>query len=573
MNNENLEILRHSAAHVMASAVKELFKDVKIAIGPAIEDGFYYDFDYEKNFVPEDLEKIELKMKEIIARNSTFIKKEISKKDAISIFKNEPYKLEILNDIQEDKVTLYQNGDFVDLCRGPHLNSTGEIKAFKLLSIAGAYWRGDEKNRMLQRIYGTAFSTEEKLKEHLFKLEEAKKRDHRKLGKELDLFSIHEKIGGGLIHWHPKGAIIKRIIENIWCDEHLKNGYEIVSTPHIASEEIYKTSGHLENYSDLMYSPMDIEGRPFRVKPMNCPGHIMIYKTRIHSYREFPIRLAELGAVYRYEKSGVLHGLLRVRGFTIDDAHIFCRPDQMENEVINVFRFAVSLLKIFGFNEIEIYIATKPEKAIGSSEDWEKATNALKQAVSKMNLQYHLDEGGGAFYGPKIDLKVKDTLGKLWQCTTIQFDFNLPARFDVNYVGEDGKSQKPYMIHRALLGSLERFIGVLIEHYGGAFPMWLSPVQIELMTITDAEIEYAREVAGKLKQNNIRVRINDANEKIGYKIREAQLQKVPYMLIIGKKEAEAKLVSVRKRGKGDIGPMSLDDFLKLIEPEFSIPKA
>lgn len=506
-------------------------------------------------------------MKEIIKLKHSFVRKEISKEEATELFKKlgENYKLEILKDIPDKNVAVYQHDDFTDLCRGPHLNNTGEIRVFKLLTVAGAYWRGNEHNKMLQRIYGTVFFTEEELSAYLKKLEEAAKRDHRKLGKELDLFSMHEEIGGGLIHWHPKGAALKKAIEDFWYEQHVKNGYKIVSTPHIASEQIYKVSGHLENYADLMYSPMDIDGRPFRVKPMNCPSHIIIYKTKLHSYRELPIRFAEMGSVYRYEKSGVLHGLLRVRGFTIDDAHIFCMPSQIEEEIIRIFKFTVSLFQQFGFKDIEVYIATKPEKAIGTDESWEKATKALIAAVEKLGYAYHLDKGGGAFYGPKIDLKIKDLLGRLWQCTTIQFDFNLPERFDLNYVAETGKQERIYMVHRALLGSLERFIGLLIEHYGGAFPVWLAPVQAIAMTITESQKDYAREVYDTLIKEGIRAELNEQNEKIGYKIREAIMQKIPYMLIIGEKEVSSKSVSVRSRSQGDLGTMSVSEFISKLK--------
>jgi threonyl-tRNA synthetase len=556
----------------MAHAVKILFPDAKLGIGPSIEDGFYYDFDSPIPIKEEDLPRIEEKMKEIIKANYPFIKEDVPKEKAIEIFKNlnEPYKVLLLNEINDDVVTLYRHDDFVDLCKGPHLKSTGEIKSFKLLSIAGAYWRGNEKNPMMQRIYGTAFFSEEELNQYLHKLEEIKKRDHRKIGKDLSLFSIHPEIGAGLVHWHPKGAIIKRIIEELWYEEHLNNGYELVSTPHIASEEIYKISGHLENYADLMYSSMDIEGMPFRIKPMNCPGHIMIYKTRIRSYKELPIRFAEMGTVYRYEKSGVLHGLLRVRGFTIDDAHIFCREDQVEEEIIKVFNFAIDFLKKFGFTEFNIYIATMPEKAIGTKEQWEIGINALKNAVNKLGFKYHIDEKGGAFYGPKIDLKVKDAISREWQCSTIQFDFNLPQRFEIKYVGEDGKFHTPIMIHRAILGSLERFIGILIEHYGGAFPLWLSPIQVVIIPINETHYNYAKNVYQDLKKNKIRVEIDNRNATINYRIRDNEMNKICYIIIIGDKEVASNTISVRERKKGNIGSMKLEEFIERVKYESKI---
>lgn len=558
----SLETLRHSTSHIMAQAVVELFPDTKLAIGPAIEEGFYYDFDTPQPFKPEDLEKIENRMREIVAGNHKFVRTEMSKKDAVEFFKkkNEPYKIELLNDIPDEKVSLYQQDTFIDLCRGPHLENTKGIRHFKLLSIAGAYWRGSEKNKMLQRIYGTVFPTKEELEQYLKRQEEAKKRDHRILGKLLDLFSVHEEIGAGLIHWHPKGAIVREILEDFWKKEHIKNGYQIVYTPHIASEEIYKISGHLEKYSDMIYSPMDIDGKPFRVKPMNCPGHILIFKTKLHSYRELPVRFAEMGAVYRHELSGVLHGLMRVRGFTIDDAHIFCTKEQVENEIISVFDFTIKFLKKFGFSEFEIFLATRPETYIGEIEKWDLATASLKKALEKTGYKYEIDAGGGAFYGPKIDLKVKDVLGRSWQCSTIQFDFNLPERFDITYRNEDGKDEKVIMIHRAIFGSLERFFGVLIEHYGGAFPFWLAPVQIKILPITDAQIEYARLVKNEL--GDLRVEIDSRNEKLNYKIREAQMEKIPYMIILGEKEKNTKTIAVRKYGRTKTEVFSVSEFLK-----------
>jgi len=570
MNENNLELLRHSTSHVMAHAVTELFPGTKLAIGPAIEEGFYYDFDSPQTISIEDLPKIEEKMSEIIKQDYKFIRKEIKIDEAKKLFKEkqEKYKLELIEELEktgEKTVTIYQHNGFIDLCKGPHVESTGKIKYFKLISVAGAYWRGDEKREQLQRIYGTAFFTKEELEEYLKKLEEAKNRDHRKLGSQLDLFSIHEEVGSGLIHWHPKGAIIRNIIESYWKEEHLKNGYQIVYTPHIASEEIYKISGHLEKYSDLMYSSMDIEGKPYRVKPMNCPNHIMIYKSQLHSYRELPIRLAELGTVYRYEKSGVLHGLMRVRGFTIDDAHIFCTPEQLEQEMLNIFDFTVKFLKTFGFTEFETYLATQPKDFVGTQENWDRATSSLRNAMEKTGHPYKIDEGGGAFYGPKIDLKIKDVLGRAWQCATIQFDFNLPQRFDVTYRDEDGKDKQVVMIHRALLGSIERFFGVLIEHYAGVFPLWLAPVQVVVINITDEQKEYATEIHKKLLNGGIRSELNIKNERLNYKIREATLNKIPYILVVGQKEKNENKISIRTLTDKNLQSMTVDEFLSCLK--------
>ncbi|OIO72544.1 MAG: threonine--tRNA ligase [Elusimicrobia bacterium CG1_02_37_114] len=567
-NKIELEKLRHSTSHVMAQAVLELFPGTKLAIGPAIEDGFYYDFNSPRTFLPEDLEKIEQKMKEIVKNDHKFTSREMSKEEAKKFFgeRNEKYKVELLENIPDEKVTLYQDGDFIDLCRGPHIESTKQIKHFKLLSVAGAYWRGDEKREQLQRIYGTVFPTKEELADYLNKLEEAKKRDHRKLGVQLDLFSTHEQVGAGLVHWHPKGTIIRNIIENLWKEEHTKHGYQLVSTPHIASEEIYKTSGHLEKYSDMIYSPMDIDGRPFRVKPMNCPNHIMIYKTKLHSYRELPVRYAELGTVYRYEKSGVLHGLLRVRGFTIDDAHIFCKLDQLEQEMLNIFDFTIKFLQTFGFREYDIYLATKPEKFVGSEENWAKAIDSLKNAMEKTKYPYRIDEGGGAFYGPKVDIKIKDVLGRAWQCSTIQFDFNLAERFDITYRDESGKDERVFMIHRALLGSMERFFGVLIEHYAGAFPLWLSPVQVVVINISESQKDYAENVTVSLKNEGIRAESDLSNERLNYKIREATVNKIPYIVIVGDKEKQSRKVSARHSGR-DIGQFELNEFIEKLKSE------
>ncbi|MDO9287833.1 MAG: threonine--tRNA ligase [Thermodesulfovibrionales bacterium] len=571
---EGKEIYRHSTSHIMAHAVKELFPAAKPAIGPAIEDGFYYDFDMDSPFMPEDLAVIEKKMSEIIKKNNLFVRKNLSKKDAIDLFRKmgEAYKVELISDIADEEMSIYEEGGFVDLCRGPHVFSTGAIKAFKLLSIAGAYWRGNEKNKMLQRIYGTAYDSKEKLKEHLDFLEEVKKRDHRKLGKDLDLFSVSDDIGPGLILWHPNGAIIRKTIEDFWRDEHYKADYKLLYSPHIAKLNLWQKSGHLDFYRENMYSPMEIEGIDYELKPMNCPFHISVYKSSLRSYREFPVRYAELGTVYRYERSGVLHGLLRVRGFTQDDAHIFCREDQMEDEILNILDFTLFILKTFGFDSYDVYLSTQPEKYVGTPENWEKATNALRQALEKKGLSYQVDPGEGVFYGPKIDIKIKDSLNRSWQCSTIQVDFNNPERFDINFRGSDGKDHRPIMIHRALMGSLERFFGILIEHYAGIFPLWLAPVQVGIITIAERHSDYALGIARSLKAEGLRVETNLENEKIGHKIREATIRKVPYLVIIGDKEiAEGKL-TVRKRSGENIGPFTVEEFTGVIKNEIKNKK-
>lgn len=553
----------------MAHAVKELFPQARVAIGPAIEDGFYYDFDVDKPFTPEDLQKIEKKMEEIIKENTPFVRKRMSRQEAIEFFKErgEDYKVELLEEMQDEEVSLYEEGDFIDLCKGPHIPSTGFVKAFKLLNTAGAYWRGDERNKMLQRIYGTAFPDKKKLKEYLQFLEEVKKRDHRRLGKELDLFSINEEIGPGLILWHPDGALIRKTIEDFWREEHLKADYQLLYTPHIAKLHLWERSGHWNFYRENMYSPMEIEGVNYEIKPMNCPFHIAIYKSSLRSYRDFPIRYAELGTVYRYERSGVLHGLLRVRGFTQDDAHIFCREDQIEDEILRVLDFTLFILKTFGFTEYKVYLSTRPEKYVGSLENWERSTNALKLALEHKGLQYEVDPGEGVFYGPKIDIKVKDSLGRQWQCSTIQVDFNNPERFDITYRGADGKEHRPIMIHRALMGSLERFFGILIEHYAGAFPLWLSPTQVGVITVSERHVEYAQKVLNRIKSEGIRARGYFDNEKVNYKIRQASLRKIPYLVIIGDKEIESGLLPVRKRGRVQSGPYRLEDFLSRLKQE------
>lgn len=556
----------------MAHAVKELFPDAKLAIGPATDEGFYYDFDINRTFTPEDLTLIEKKMSEIIKQNNPFVHRIVSKKEAIELFKKsgEDYKVELLEEIEDKEVSLYEEGGFVDLCRGPHIDSTGQVSAFKLLSIAGAYWRGNEKNKMLQRIYGTAFIDERDLKEYLNFLEEVKKRDHRKLGKELDLFSVSEEIGAGLIIWHPNGAIIRRVIEDFWLNEHYKAGYRILYTPHIAKLQLWQKSGHLDYYRENMYSPMEIEGIDYEIKPMNCPFHIHVYKTSLRSYRDLPIRYAELGTVYRYERSGVLHGLLRVRGFTQDDAHIFCREDQIKDEILRVLDFTLFILKTFGFNEYDVYISTRPDEYVGTLKNWELSTEALRQALEIKGLSYNIDPGAGVFYGPKIDIKVKDSLNRPWQCSTIQVDFNNPERFDVTYRGSDGKEYRPIMIHRALMGSLERFFGILIEHYAGAFPLWLAPVQVEVLTISDRHSDYAVEIAKRLRTEGIRTELNLDNEKIGYKIRDATIRKVPYLVIIGDREVSEQKITVRKRSGENIGPFTIEEFIGMIKNEMEV---
>jgi len=568
MKQNSLDALRHSASHIMAAAVVELFPETKVAIGPSIEEGFYYDFDRPTPFTPEDLGKIEEKMREIVLKNIPFECYTAPKAKAIEIFnqKGEKYKTELAQSLPDDNVSFYKLGSFEDLCKGPHVNSSGEVAFFKLLSVAGAYWRGDSSREQLQRIYGTAFFTQKDLDDYLHKIEEAKKRDHRKLGQHLDLFSISDAVGGGLILWHPKGAMLRDIIESHWKKLHLENGYELISTPHITSEELFAISGHLQTYAENMYAPMAIEGKPYRAKPMNCPAHLMIYKTKLHSYRELPIRYAELGTVYRYEKSGVLHGLLRVRGFTQDDGHIIVPPELLEQEVISAFEMAINSLKMFGFNDYEIYIATKPEeKFVGSPEDWAKAEKSLEAALKKTGYKYEIDAGGGAFYGPKIDIKIKDAIGRLWQCSTIQFDFNLPERFDITYVDSGGKRARPYLVHRALMGSLERFIGILLEHYAGALPAWLSPVQVAVLNINENQEQYVKDILGTLKSQGIRAILDIRNEKIGAKIRENAMQKIPYLLVAGDKEKDAASVAVRARGNKDLGVMTLNDFIKMFK--------
>jgi len=563
----------HSTSHLMAHAIQSLYPEAKFGVGPAIEGGFYYDFDINTKLTDEDLVKIENKMMEIAKEDQPFQRKELSKQEAMDYFTKvgDQYKQEIISELDEDNevISFYHEGDFTDLCTGPHIPSAGKIKYVKLINISGSYWRGDENRQSLQRIYGVSFPKKKMLEEHMELLEEAKKRDHRKLGKQLGLFSIEEEAGPGLIYWHPKGAMVRHIIESFWKEAHLKNGYELVYSPHIGKSWLWETSGHLVNYQESMFAPMQIDEQDYYIKPMNCPFHIMMYKSNLHSYRDLPFRWAELGTVYRFEKSGVLHGLLRVRGFTQDDAHIFCSQEQIEDEIIEVIRFSNYMWKTFGFDTLKYYIATKPEKAVGSDELWDRAVKSLKDAMDTEGLEYEMDEGGGAFYGPKIDIKIKDALKREWQMSTIQFDFNLPERFDMKYIGEDGKEHRPFMVHRALLGSIERFMGVLIEHYGGAFPTWLAPVQVALLPISEHYFDYAKEVQQKLKENDIRVELDSRNEKVGYKIREWETQKVPYMLIVGEKEKEAGTVSVRKHKEGDQGSQKSEEFIVNIKSEIN----
>ncbi len=563
---EALEVLRHSTAHLMAQAVKHLFPEAKVTIGPAIESGFYYDFDVSEPFTPEDLKKIEKEMKKLAQQKIPIVREVISKDEAIKMFREmgEDYKVEIIEEIPDSKVSIYRQGDFVDLCRGPHLDHTGKIKYFKLLSVAGAYWRGDEKNKMLSRIYGTAFFTKDELNKYLKFLEEAKKRDHRKLGKELDLFSFNEHIGPGLVLWHPRGARIRRIMEDFWVNEHYRNGYELLYTPHIAREELWQISGHLDFYSDHMFKGMEVESQKYLVKPMNCPFHIQIYKTKKRSYRELPLRWAELGTVYRYEKSGVLHGLLRVRGFTQDDAHIFCTPEQLEDEIIEVIRFSLMILRTFGFEDFHVFLSTRPEKYVGTLDNWERATEALKLGLENAGLNYDIDPGEGVFYGPKIDIKIKDSLGREWQCSTIQVDFNLPDRFEMIYIGSDGKEHRPIMIHRALMGSFERFFGTLIEHYAGAFPMWLAPEQVVVLPLSEKFDSYAREIHQQLLASDIRSHLDNRSESLGYRIRDNQKKKVPVMVIVGEKEQQNNTVSLRWRDGTQEHDLKLNDFIARI---------
>ena len=572
-SQEALSVLRHTTTHIMAQAVKRLFPEAQLGIGPAIEDGFYYDFGVDQPFTPEQLTLIEDEMRKIIAAAIPIERLEVSRAEAEKVLseQNESLKLELLADLDDETITMFRQGEFIDLCRGPHLKNTGEVKkeAFKLLSVAGAYWRGDESRAMLQRIYGTAWESKKDLAAHLEKLEQIEARDHRKLIKQLDLVSFHEEAGAGLAYWHPKGGRMRVIIEDYWRKLHYQGGYDIVFTPHIGRAHLWETSGHLDFYRDGMYAPMNIDGQDYYIKPMNCPFHIMIYKSRTRSYRDLPLRWAELGTVYRYERSGTLHGLLRVRGFTQDDAHIFCTPDQVEGEILRVLDFSLNLLRGFGFEEFKIELSVrdpnKPDKYAGEDAMWEQAEASLVKALDTRDLPYERMEGEAVFYGPKIDIKIKDALNRMWQCTTIQFDFNLPGRFDMTYIGEDGAEHRPYMIHRALLGSLERFFGILVEHYAGAFPVWLAPVQAMVIPISDRHNDYARQVGDTLKSADLRADIDTSSGRMNAKIRSAQMEKIPYMLVVGDKEIESGSVAVRLRSGEDLGAMPLDDLVAMIK--------
>ncbi len=565
-----LETIRHSAAHIMAAAVQKLYPETKFDIGPSTADGFYYDFDIPTHLSVEDLEKIEKEMEAIIAAKIPFVRKELSRAEAEAMLKekDQPFKLERLADIPGDEtISFYECGDFIDLCRGPHVEHTGNVGAIKLMSVAGSYFRGNEKNPMLQRIYGTAFADKKELRQYLAQLEEAKKRDHRKLGKELDLFSVSETVGPGLVLWHPKGAFIRNVIETFWRKEHLDNGYDLLYTPHIGRGQLWETSGHLGFYKESMYSPMEIDEIDYYAKPMNCPFHIEVYKSRIRSYRELPCRWAELGTVYRYEKSGVLHGLMRVRGFTQDDAHIICTPEQIESEIKKVLDFCLFIWKTFGFSEIKAYLSTRPEKAVGDPARWEQAQKSLVGAIESSGLAYEVDEGGGAFYGPKIDLKIKDAIGREWQTSTIQFDFNLPERFNLHYIGSDGQQHQPYMVHRALFGSLERFFGILVEHYAGAFPLWLAPIQVRMLPITERQHEYCRQAVEVLRKAGFQADMDDRSESIGAKIKDARGQRIPFLAVAGDKEMESNTFAVRSRREDQLGQLDMESFLKKLQME------
>lgn len=569
-SREGKETYWHTTSHVLAQAVKELFPEAKLAIGPPIEEGFYYDFDLAgRTFSPEDLTLIENKMREIINADLRLRRETLKKKDAIKLFRerNEPFKVELLEEIPDETVSIYWQDDFVDLCRGPHLPSTGYIGAIKLLSTSAAYWRGNEKGPVLQRIYGISFPTEEKLNDYLVRIEEAKKRDHRKLGRELDLFSISEEVGPGLILWHPKGYIIRKITEEFLYEAQLDRGYQFVYTPHIGKAKLWKTSGHLDFYRENMFAPMDVEGEEYFVKPMNCPFHIQVYKSRLHSYRDLPIKLAEFGTVYRYERSGVLHGLMRVRGFTQDDAHIFCKPDQVEGEVVDVIDLTLFVLRSFGLTSYRISLSTRPDKFVGDPNSWRVAEESLERALLKLELPYEVKEGEGAFYGPKIDIEIKDAIGRFWQCSTIQFDFNLPLSFNLTFRDSDGIDKRPYMIHRALVGSIERFLAILIEHYAGNFPFWLAPIQAIVIPVKDDVVGYANEIYLRLREKRFRVDLDLRKEKVGYKISEAERQKVPYMIIVGKREQESETVSLRKHGEGDMGTHTLNEVIRKFNEE------
>lgn len=567
-DEEGRHIFWHSSAHLMAQAIKRLYPDAQLGIGPAIEDGFYYDIDLDRPISPEDFPAIEKEMAKIVDENLPTIRKVLTAKEAIDFFKskNELLKIDLIENLDKDEIiTAYSQGEFTDLCRGPHVPSTKVLgKNFKLLSVAGAYWHGDEKNKMLQRIYGTNYPDKNLLKEHLYRLEEAKKRDHRKLGRELELFSIEDEVGSGLILWHPKGAFIRHKIESYWKEEHLIGGYELVTSPHIAKLQLWETSGHISFYQENMFRPMSVEEVDYQLKPMNCPFHMMIYQSKIRSYRDLPIRFAELGTVYRYERSGVLHGLMRVRGFTQDDAHIFCHPNQLTDEIIGVLDLNTRVLSKFGFTDYQVFLSTRPEKYVGTAEGWDHAQDALRKALEIKQIAYKIDEGEGVFYGPKIDIKIKDVLGRSWQCSTIQVDFNLPERFDLSFMDVDGMRHRPIIIHRALLGSLERFFGILIEHYGGNFPLWLAPTQAMIIPITDRHADYAQQVKSQLMDKGLRVEVDFRNEKIGFKIREAEVKRIPFMVIIGDEEIRTNKISVRQKGEGNLGQMTVIEFINQI---------
>ena len=567
--DEALDMMRHSTAHVMAEAVQSMFPEAKFGIGPTIEDGFYYDFDLPRTLTPEDLPVIEARIKDIVAADEVFTMEEVTKESARELFADQPYKLELIDELPEEKVTVYRQGSFTDMCRGPHVASSGKVGAFKLTGIAGAYWRGSERNPMLQRIYGTAWPTAGELEEHLKHLEELETRDHRRLNRQLNLYISPEEVGGGLIIYGPKAGRIRTLVEDFWRKEHYANGYELLYTPHIGRSTLWETSGHLDFYQENMYSPMDIEGQEYYLKPMNCPFHILFYKSQMHSYRDLPLRWAELGTVYRYEKSGVLLGLLRTRGFTQDDAHIICTPEQVEDEIDEVLRFSLHMWQSFGFEDYKIYIATRPDKAIGTEEQWQRASEALSKVVEGMQLPYEIDKGGGAFYGPKIDIKINDALGREWQMTTIQFDFNLPERFDMVYTGPDGQEHRPYMVHRALLGTWCRFFGLLIEHYAGAFPVWLAPLQAIIIPVADRHLDYARKLEAELRKEDIRADVDARSERMNLKIRQAQLDKVPCMLVVGDKELESSTVSIRLRTGEQLQGQSIDAFKEGIRKAIS----
>jgi len=570
-SEQGMEVLRHSTSHVMAQAVQSLFPGAKLTIGPAIKEGFYYDFDFDRSFSPEDFPRIEAKMQEIIDQDLPIVRRAVLREEALRIFqeRDEPYKRELIAELSDGEVTLYQQGEFIDLCRGPHLSSTGKIKAFKLTSVAGAYWRGDERNKMLQRIYGTAFPSSEALEKYLYRMEEARRRDHRKLGRELDLFSINEEAGAGLVIYHPKGALLRMILEDFEKREHLRRGYQLVMGPQILKLDLWKRSGHYDNYRDKMYFT-EIEGQAYGIKPMNCLAHMLIYKSKIRSYRDLPIRYFELGTVHRHEKSGELHGLLRVRGFTQDDAHILCMPEQLNEEIQGILNLVRDVMKIFDF-PYTLELSTRPQQGtIGSDEDWEKATEALRLALEESSLPYQINRGEGAFYGPKIDVMLKDALEREWQCATIQCDFAMPERFDLSYIGKDGGKHRPAMIHRVILGALERFIGVLTEHYAGAFPTWLAPVQVILLTVTDPQIPYGEMIFQKLVTAGIRTEKDFRNEKLGFKIREAEIQKIPYMVVLGEREVKKNLMAPRARSGKTLRPMKIEEFIRRIKEECSI---